>query len=149
MTKYAFAAFMLAALMLSGCNSSSIEQPPAVTEAPTAQQTTEPPALGDENIVGFFEVDQSPVMIGGPTALYEKVVYPAEADAAGVEGVTQIVFVVGSDGVPREFEIRGEKPRGLGFGEAVIEALKQTRFQPGYMDGEAVAVRMSQTVRFQ
>jgi len=145
-------ALILAALALAGCNNSRVEQPTATAGAPTQQQTmetSETSSTVDEKTVDFLEVDQPPVMSGGPTALYEKVVYPFEAAAAGVEGVTQIVFTVGSDGIPRDFEVNGEKPQGLGFAEAAIEALKQTRFQPGYLDGEAVAVRMSQTVRFE
>ena len=106
-----------------------------------------PPPLMDE-VVNFYSVEQKPEMIGGTAALYKKVRYPEMAEKAGVEGVAQIVFVVGKTGIPRDFEVRGEKPKGLGFAEAAIEALRQMRFQPGYQRDTPVPVRMSQTVRF-
>jgi protein TonB len=87
-------------------------------------------------------------MIGGPKALYKKVRYPEMAEKAGVEGLAQIVFTVGKTGVPRDFEVRGEKPKGLGFADAAIAALGQMRFEPGYQRDKAVPVRMSQTVKF-
>ncbi len=98
--------------------------------------------------VDFFSVEQPPVMIGGTKALYKKVKYPEMAEKASVEGVAQIVFTVSRTGIPQDFEVRGEKPKNLGFAEAAIAALRQMRFQPGYQRDKAVPVRMSQTVRF-
>ena len=103
---------------------------------------------GGETPVDFFSVEQPPVMIGGTSALYKKVKYPEMAEKASVEGVAQIVFTISKTGIPRDFEVRGEKPKGLGFAEAAIDALRQMRFQPGYQRDKAVPVRMSQTVRF-
>jgi protein TonB len=106
-----------------------------------------PPPMLDAP-VDFYSVEQKPVMIGGPKALYKKVRYPEMAEKAGVEGLAQIVFTVGKTGVPRDFEVRGEKPKGLGFADAAIAALGQMRFEPGYQRDKAVPVRMSQTVKF-
>jgi len=99
-------------------------------------------------VVDFFSVDKPPVMIGGTAALYKMVKFPELAEKAGVEGVAMIVFTVTPNGIPADFEVRGEKPKGLGFADAAIEALRQMRFQPGYLQDKVAAVRMSQTIRF-
>lgn len=111
-----------------------------------------PPPMegGDtEEAVDFFAVEQQPEMIGGNDALYKLVKYPEMAQKAGVEGVAQIGFVVGADGIPREFTVMGERPKNLGFGQAAIDALSKMTFKPGRQRDRMVAVRMQQTIRFQ
>jgi protein TonB len=102
-----------------------------------------------EEAVDFFAVEQQPEMIGGNDALYKLVKYPEMAQKAGVEGVAQIGFVVGADGIPREFTILGERPKNLGFGQAAIDALSKMTFKPGRQRDRMVSVRMQQTIRFQ
>ena len=87
--------------------------------------------------------------VGGNDALYKLVKYPEMAQKAGVEGVAQIGFIVGSDGIPREFTVLGEKPKNLGFGQAAIDALSRMTFKPGRQRDRFVSVRMQQTIRFQ
>ncbi len=109
-----------------------------------------PPMAGaEEEIVEFWAIEQQPEMIGGTEALYKAVKYPEMAQRAGMEGLAQIGFVVGPDGRPRDFVVLGEKPEGLGFGEAAIEALKTMTFKPGKQRDKFVAVRMSQVIRFE
>ncbi len=96
----------------------------------------------------FHSVEKPPSYIGGIAALHEVVKYPEMARVAGVDGVAQIAFTVDVNGIPRDFEIKGERPKGLGFAEAAIDALRQMRFRPGYQRDRAVPVRMLQTVSF-
>ncbi|MDP2360485.1 MAG: energy transducer TonB [bacterium] len=108
-----------------------------------------PMAGGDEEIIDFYAIEEQPELIGGTEALYKAVKYPEMAQRAGVEGLAQIRFIVGADGVPRDFEIAGERPEGLGFGDAAIEALRKMKFKPGKQRDKNVAVRMQQVIRFE
>ena len=110
-----------------------------------------PPPREDaaEEVVDFFAIEQPPQMEGGTAALYKLVKYPETAIRAGVTGVAQIQFVVGQDGRTRDFVIMGERPEGLGFGQAAIDALAQVRFTPGKQRDQFVAVRMTQTIHFE
>ena len=87
-------------------------------------------------------------MIGGMQALYSRVQYPELAVRAGVTGMATVHFIVGVDGLPRDYEVVVEKPDGLGFGAAAIDALSKTRFLPGQAGGKQVPVLMTQTIRF-
>ncbi len=140
---------MLVALLLAtsrGITSDSSVEVQAAEDS--LSRSEEVPPVSEETPVDFLQVDKPPVMIGGPAALYALIVYPAQAEQAGVEGVAQILFTVGSDGKSRGFEVRGVKPKGLGFAEAAIAALQQVDFKPGELDEKPVAVRMAQTVQF-
>ncbi len=108
-----------------------------------------PPMNTEEEIVDFFAIEQKPEMVGGASQLYKLIKYPELAQNAGVEGLAQIGFVVGADGIPRDFTIMGERPQNLGFGDAAIAALQQMTFKPGRQRDRFVAVQMQQTVRFQ
>jgi protein TonB len=108
-----------------------------------------PAGAGDSEVVEFFAVEEQPELIGGTAALYKAVKYPEMAQRASVEGLAQIVFVVGPDGTPRDFVVQGERPEGLGFGDAAIAALRQMKFKPGRQRDKAVAVRMQQVIKFE
>lgn len=108
-----------------------------------------PMAAAEEEVIDFFAIEEPPDLIGGTAALYKLVRYPEMAQRAGVEGLAQIEFIVGADGSPRDFVVKGERPPGLGFGEAAIAALQQVKFKPGKQRDRFVAVRMSQVIRFQ
>jgi TonB family protein len=62
------------------------------------------------------------------------------------EGVVQLSFVVGTDGVPREIHVK--KGVGHGLDEKAVEAVSQWRFQPAEKDGEPVQVEVSAEVNF-
>lgn len=96
-----------------------------------------------------WEVEIEPAMVGGSASLYNRIRYPKMAQEAGVPGRAQIGFVVGVDGLARDFEILGERPEGFGFATAAIEALRQVRFEPGQQWDRKVAVHMSQLVTFE
>ncbi len=103
----------------------------------------------EEEIVDFFAIENPPEMQGGTAALYKLVKYPETAIRAGVAGLAQIQFIVGPDGTTRDFVIMAERPEGLGFGQAAIDALAQIRFTPGKQRDRFVAVRMSQVIKFE
>ena len=142
-----FYCFLVLGLIFSNCKRvpdslSSAEEPArAVTESASGETDPVP--------YSFAAVEVPPQPIGGVAAIYQEVVYPAEAAEQGVDGLAQVQFVVGSDGRARDFEILAEHPEGAGFGPAAVDALSRVTFIPGMQDGEGVAVSMVQVIRFE
>lgn len=110
-----------------------------------------PRPIGDE-VVDWIAVEAKPEIVGGPAALYRYIadhnLFPSFALRNGMSGVTQLEFVVGEDGHVRDAVVLDERPAGFGFGEAALKAIEAMRFTPGYQRDRAVAVRMSQVIRF-
>lgn len=94
----------------------------------------------------YTVVDEMPEMIGGNSSLYGKIRYPRAAVRAGVEGRVFIQFVVDKDGNVRDPKVL--RDIGGGCGEAAIEAIKEVKFTPGRLNGEAVNVQYSMPVTF-
>ncbi|NQS96901.1 MAG: energy transducer TonB [candidate division Zixibacteria bacterium] len=111
-----------------------------------------PPPPPPEETVDFFAVEEKPVLIGGKQAIMDYInihdLYPEMARVAGINGDVIIRFVVGPDGIPKNFTIAQEKPAELGFGEAGIEAMRNMRFKPGKQRDRYVSVSMQQVIRF-
>jgi protein TonB len=71
--------------------------------------------------------------------------YPESALRAHVEGAVVLQAWVGKDGVIRDVKvIRGP----LLLGRAAFEAVKQWRYKPYYLNGQAVEVLTMVTLRF-
>lgn len=102
----------------------------------------------DADPVPWVDAETQPALVGGIAALHRRVVYPGLARRTGVEGAVLVSFVVGVDGRARDFEVLDERPQGLGFAEAAIEALRESPFSPGIQRDHPVAVRMTQALRF-
>jgi protein TonB len=111
-----------------------------------------PPPPPPDEVVDFFAVEEPPVLEGGAQAIMDYInshdLYPEMARIAGINGDVLIQFVVAPDGSVRDLTVAQEKPSGLGFGEAGIEALKHMKFKPGKQRDKFVAVRMQQVIRF-
>jgi TonB family protein len=93
---------------------------------------------------------QMPVRVGGAVKPPTKIrnvspVYPAEAQAAGVQGVVIIEAVVDSAGLVRETRVLRPVP---GLDQAAIDAVSQWQFTPTQMNGVAVPVIITVTVNF-
>lgn len=73
-------------------------------------------------------------------------VYPADAPTDAVNGFCALTLVVGADGVATGIEVTHS--HGSAFDVAAIEAVKQTRFDPGTLDGKAVPVRIEARIHF-
>lgn len=107
----------------------------------------------DANMVyDFFAVQKEPEIVGGTQALYsymmEHDLYPDMARRLGNEGAVQVEFVVSVQGKATSFVVLDERPKGLGFAEAAIEAITAMAFTPGEQRDKRVAVRMKQTILF-
>jgi len=64
--------------------------------------------------------------------------FPAEARAAGIEGVVEVRYDVSAQGVVSNAVIVSAEPPDV-FDEAALEAVQRWRFQPGRRNGEPSA----------
>jgi TonB family protein len=72
--------------------------------------------------------------------------YPAHAPADAINGWSLLSLVVGVDGVPGSIEVVAS--HGEAFDAAVIDAIKQFKFEPGTLGGKPVPVRVYARTRF-
>ena len=122
-----------------GAGSLWVPPPPRAPE-----QTADPDPEPESEI--FVIVEQMPVLIGGLSSIYDRLVYPEAARHAGIEGRVVIQFVIDEEGrVTQPVVIRGI---GGGCDEAAVRAISEIRFQPGRQRGRAVRVRYSIPIVF-
>lgn len=78
--------------------------------------------------------------------LQENIEYPNRARRQGIEGKVYVQFILNEMGRAEDLKIL----RGIGAGcdEAVVEALKELRFLPGFINGRPVRVKLSFFVEF-
>ena len=91
-------------------------------------------------------VDVMPEIVGGLGALLDRVVYPAEAEKAGLEGEVLVGFVVDEAGRVVEAEVLdGVHPW---LDAAALDAVRPTPFHPGRQGETPVRVRMALPIAF-
>jgi TonB family protein len=95
---------------------------------------------------GYEVVEEMPELIGGIEALVDRLVYPEDARAEGIEGRVLVQFIVDEQGIP--YDIRVVSAIGGGCDEAAAGAVALSRFKPGRQDGQPVKVRMVLPVQF-
>ena len=66
--------------------------------------------------------------------------YPRKAQQRGIEGYAIIKITVTKQGGVKDPIIIEERPEGMGFGKAALEAAKKSKYAPRIVDGEAVDV---------
>ena len=91
-----------------------------------------------------------PIRVGGDVPPPRKVrdvapVYPAAARAARAEGVVILEATIGTTGEVVHVEVLRSVPE---LDEAAVTAVRQWRYEPTLIDGEAVPVLMTVTVHF-
>ncbi|MGR8931204.1 MAG: TonB family protein, partial [Gammaproteobacteria bacterium] len=75
-------------------------------------------------------------------------VYPWRAKAMGIEGWVKIELIVDTEGGVKQVTVIEDQPENM-FAEAAVRAIKQWRFKPAYVDGQAVEQRAVQVMEFQ
>jgi protein TonB len=90
------------------------------------------------------------VRVGGSIKEPQKIrhvapVYPAIAQAAGVQGTVILETVIGEDGRVRNLRVLRPVPL---LDEAAVNAVRQWQFTPTLLNGEPVPVVMTVTVTF-
>lgn len=73
--------------------------------------------------------------------------YPWRAKRMGVEGWVKLEVIVATDGSVSEINIIEGKPSGI-FNEAASKAMRQWRFKPAFVNGQAVEQRAIQLMEF-
>ncbi len=91
-------------------------------------------------------IDICPVPIGGIKSIQDKVVYPEHAKLYGLEGIVVLIATIDKEGNAIDFKV--VSGLGLGCDEAAIEAVKKTRFIPGYNKGETVVADVTIKIEF-
>ena len=100
-----------------------------------------PPRPGSDGVYSAGPGIVAPIVIQRAQAAY-----PADAPAESIEGECVVSMIVGVDGVPTD--IRVVRTHGASFDTAATEAVRQSTFQPGTIDGKPVPVRMFARTRF-
>ena len=129
-------------------------------EAPSPVQTSPPPEAsggGEEREMTpeeaadlakgiYWVVDQNPVLVDGLANLQRRVRYPRSARRAGTQGKVFVQFIVTEQGRvqdPTCFRSPDEQ-----LCAASIEAVENAIFEPGYVDGAPVKMRMTLPIDF-
>jgi TonB family protein len=82
----------------------------------------------------FIVLDEMPEPVGGMKAIQEKIVYPEIAKRAGIEGKVYVQAFINEEGDVVSAKIL--KGVGAGCDEVALDAVKQTKFNPGRQRGE-------------
>jgi periplasmic protein TonB len=109
-----------------------------------------PVRIGVAPEIMTFSPRDNALRVGGniktPVKIYDvKPVYPPVAQAAGVSGVVIIEARIGTDGGIEDARILRSIPL---LDEAALDAVKQWRFTPTLLNGQAVPIVMTMTVNF-
>jgi bla regulator protein blaR1 len=137
----------------------SIESPiEAVSDPVEIEQVAQPPPSHDIDPV-VAEPEASPVeelkmaaliapapvaeFRGGALVKSQVPDYPATAIRARREGHAEVRLTVDPDGRVVDAAIIEESPRGYGFGEAALQAVRQWQFEPFTRDGRPVRHELS------
>ena len=101
-------------------------------------------APGDEAYVAFAEVMPEPV--GGIESIYKKIEYPSVAKKAGIEGKVYVLVFINESGDVDDVKVI--KSLGGGCDEAVIDAVKSSKFKPASNKGVVTKVKLSLAFTF-
>jgi protein TonB len=98
------------------------------TSAPTPKRIRVPDRIAEANLV----YDVAPK-------------YPPEAGRARIEGMVVLLAVIGKDGTVEDVRVKSGLPV---LAQAAIEAVKQWRYRPYFLNGEPVEVDSQITINF-
>ena len=95
----------------------------------------------------FFAADTvMPEPIGGVEAIQSKVIYPLEVKKEGIEGKVYVIAFINEDGqVVKTKVVKGVHPL---LDESASNAIRQTKFKPGKINGKPVKVQVMVPIVF-
>lgn len=149
---------LIAALALSACTGSEQVSDSASATNPverTGRDTPPEHCERSDEVEQMSELvaeedmpeDNIPELVGGTASLYTNVSYPREARRDGAEGTVWLAFVVAEDGDLLDARVCQSAGHEALDREA-LQALEQSEWHPGTIDGEAVPVKMKYPVWF-
>lgn len=99
---------------------------------------------GDEEYIDLPDELAQP--IGGLKKIYEQIQYPDKARKMGVQGKVYALVFINEEGKVDRVEII----KGIGFGcdEVVVDAIKNSRFRPGFLYGKPIKSKLSMKFEF-
>ena len=140
--KLLLAGLMAGLLFISSqCQEESIELSESQPTAPTGEITGSPG-------VEFVPYDAPPRPIGGYASIMEHVVYPEQAQAAGVQGRVVVQAFITEDGKAEETLVLQNISGDTTLGEAAMAAIQNTAFEPAEQKGIPVGVWIAIPVNF-
>jgi len=96
--------------------------------------------------VYYSSVDTLPKPLGGPSAVFSKIIYPEEARRLSIEGIVVLKAYINENGEVDKTEIT--KSIGNGCDEAAIKAVTDTKFLPGRLNNQNVKAQLTIPVKF-
>jgi TonB family protein len=132
--------FVVLLALATGTAWAQLELPPSANDGP--MNITPAPPKPDKDgaysagpgIVTPIVIDRAPVT------------YPPDAPEDDVNGVCVLSLVIDADGTPTGIQV--VQSHGQAFDNSAIEAVKESKFQAGTLDGKPVPVRVEARVRF-
>jgi TonB family protein len=132
---------LLALLVLSaGVVCAQQEVPPTSDDGPLHIKPM-PPQPDKDGVYSIGPGIANPIVLERVAA-----VYPGGARPEEVNGFTLLNLVINADGTPADIQVTHS--HGAAFDDAAIEAVKQTKFEAGTLDGKPVPVRIVARIRF-
>ncbi|MDR3123589.1 MAG: energy transducer TonB [Treponema sp.] len=101
---------------------------------------------GQEEYLPMHRVSVPPVF--SEKEIKDRLVYPAIALRAKIEGMVYLELFVDRRGTIQRITVLRESPENRGFAEAAVKAFEGIRGSPAQANGTAVAVRYRYPVRF-
>ncbi len=99
-------------------------------------------AVSENLVFESYELDQAPRAIVRVPPLY-----PYQAREKSIEGAVQVRMLINPDGSVGQVQVLESRPPGI-FEEAVKRTVPQWRFNPGKIEGRAVAAWVVTTIQF-
>ena len=94
----------------------------------------------------FVKLDVEPSPVGGMADIYSKLVYPEEALKNNIHGLVEVLTFIDENGNVVDMAVI----KGLGYGcdEAAKNAIRYTKFHPGFIKGAPVKSQLKISIQF-
>jgi TonB family protein len=94
----------------------------------------------------FAKLDVEPRPVGGMADIYSKLVYPEEALKNNIQGLVEVLTFIDENGNVVDMVVI----KGLGYGcdEAAKNAIRYTKFHPGFIKGVPVKSQLKIPIQF-
>jgi protein TonB len=92
------------------------------------------------------ELDKTPEVVGGSSAIAKNIVYPKTDLEEGNQGKVFVKATINKEG--KVIKCKIERSVSKSLDQAAIDAIKKTEFTPGIMNGEKVEAEVTIPIMF-